>query len=238
MLRFAHLQDSLRKLLSERIDSGDLTGVALAQKTGFRQAHISNFLNRKRGLSLEGMDRVLDVEDLSILDLIPADEINARASIPPPREDDYANIFLVEAANAARPQVQARDVVEVLKFKHSFLRRLRPDTDAARDNWLRFLMTRPCRVCVDAMYPRLAPHCTVLLDRHYTSLEPYRRGESSIYAVLHGNEVLFRKLSLEDKILVLRPDNEAAPIKLLPISKDSTPSELIIGRVAHVSQEI
>src|SRR5581483_2898280 len=121
MLRFSHLQDGLRKLLLDRIDSGDLTGMALAKKTGFRQAHISNFLNRKRGLSLDGMDRVLDVEDLSVLDLVPPAEINARASIPPPREDDYANIFLVDPSNSARPQLQARDVVEVLKFKQSFL---------------------------------------------------------------------------------------------------------------------
>jgi hypothetical protein len=64
MLLFRDLQEALRKLLWDRIESGELTGMALADKTGFRQAHISNFLNRKRGLSLEGMDRVLSVEEL------------------------------------------------------------------------------------------------------------------------------------------------------------------------------
>jgi hypothetical protein len=69
-MKFRVLQDNLRETLWERIDEGDLTGLRLAQQTGFKQAHISNFLNRKRGLSLEGMDRVLSVQHLSVLDLL------------------------------------------------------------------------------------------------------------------------------------------------------------------------
>ena len=53
-MKFKILQDNLRKVLWERIDAGELTGLHLAQQTEFKQAHISNFLNRKRGLSLEG----------------------------------------------------------------------------------------------------------------------------------------------------------------------------------------
>jgi len=57
-MKFKSLQENLRKAIWERIDEGDLTGLRLAEQTGFKQAHISNFLNRKRSLSLEGMDRV------------------------------------------------------------------------------------------------------------------------------------------------------------------------------------
>src|ERR1019366_8485670 len=66
-MKFRMLQENLRKTLWERIDGGELTGLRLAEQTGFKQAHISNFLNRKRGLSLEGMDRVLNVQHLSVL---------------------------------------------------------------------------------------------------------------------------------------------------------------------------
>src|SRR5664280_1363032 len=69
-MKFRMLQENLRKTLWERIDAGELTGLRLAEQTGFKQAHISNFLNRKRGLSLEGMDKVLNVQHLSVLDLI------------------------------------------------------------------------------------------------------------------------------------------------------------------------
>ncbi len=240
MLYFRDLQDALRKILWERIDSGELTGMALAEKTGFRQAHISNFLNRKRGFSLEGMDRVLRVEELSVLDLVPAEEINARASIPPPREDEYANILMVAPEHAANPQVHQRDVLEVLKFKQSFLRKMRADTDSNREKWLRFVMMRPGRECIEAMRPRLAPNCTVLLDRHYNSLEPYRRGEPNMYAVLSGNQVLVRRVRLDDDMatLVLRPENRDEEVRLVRAPRDASPRELILGRVAYVSMEV
>jgi hypothetical protein len=83
-MKFRMLQENLRKTLWEYIDAGELTGLRLAEQTGFKQAHISNFLNRKRGLSLEGMDRGLNVQHLSVLDLIDPAEVNKRASILPP----------------------------------------------------------------------------------------------------------------------------------------------------------
>src|SRR5215470_5229582 len=46
------LLENLRRVLWARIEAGELTGLRLAEQTGFKQAHISNFLNRKRGLSL------------------------------------------------------------------------------------------------------------------------------------------------------------------------------------------
>src|ERR1035437_6771242 len=100
-MRFKVLQDNLRKTLWERIEVGDLTGLRLAKETGFKQAHISNFLNRKRGLSIEGMDKVLKVQALSVLDLIDPGEVNKRASIVPPSADEFENVLLVTGAVAA-----------------------------------------------------------------------------------------------------------------------------------------
>src|ERR1700740_3805526 len=100
-MKFRTLQENLRKTLWERIDAGERTGLRLADQTGFKQAHISNFLNRKRGLSLEGMDKVLNVQHLSVLDLLDPSEINKRASITPPSEDEFENVLLVEGGVAA-----------------------------------------------------------------------------------------------------------------------------------------
>ena len=65
------LQDRLRALVRERIDAGELTGTELAKLAGFQQAHVSNFLNRRRGLSVEAMDRVMEVLRLDVRDLMP-----------------------------------------------------------------------------------------------------------------------------------------------------------------------
>lgn len=237
MLRFHDLQEALRKLLLERIESGELTGMALAEKTGFRQAHISNFLNRKRGLSIEGMDRVLKVEELSVLDLAPPGEINARASIPPPREDDYANIFLVGPQHAAHAQIHAADVIEVLKFKQSFLKRLRPSALGGRESWLRFVMLKPSRADCEAMSPRLGPGCTLLIDRHHNDVAPYRRGDHTMYAVLDGEETTVRYVECHEDLLTLQPEGRRAPCRVLYVPPGKQAHDLIIGRIAHVSME-
>ena len=124
-MKFRVLQDNLRKALWERIDQGDLTGLRLARQTGFKQAHISNFLNKKRGLSLEGMDKVLAVQHLSVLDLLDPAEVNRRASILPPSSDEFDNVLLADASVAAtHPLITSTNVKEILKFKKSFLRKL------------------------------------------------------------------------------------------------------------------
>src|SRR3977135_4183771 len=100
-MKFRALQENLRKTLWSRIEEGDLTGLHLAAQTGFKQAHISNFLNRKRGLSLEGMDKVLNVQHLSVLDLLDPAEINKRASLLPPGEDEFDNVVVADPHIAA-----------------------------------------------------------------------------------------------------------------------------------------
>jgi len=183
-MKFRALQENLRKTLWSRIEEGDLTGLHLAAQTGFKQAHISNFLNRKRGLSLEGMDKVLNVQHLSVLDLLDPAEINKRASILPPSGDEFENVLVVNGATAAKQAlVMSMNVKEMMKFKKSFLRKLRAETEGDRDEWERFVVIKVDGREGMSMYPRLLPGATVLIDRHYNSLKPYRKGESNMYAV-------------------------------------------------------
>jgi hypothetical protein len=53
------LQDQLRAHIRARIGRGELTGSALAHQASLPQGHLSNFLNSRRGLSLESMDRLM-----------------------------------------------------------------------------------------------------------------------------------------------------------------------------------
>jgi hypothetical protein len=125
-MKFRQLQENLRRHLLETISRKELTALGLARQTGFQQPHITNFLNRKRFLSVEAMDRVLSVQKMSVLDLLDPDEINKRASILPPSEGDFENVLLVEGTIAAgEPIITNERVKDILKFKKSFLRRLR-----------------------------------------------------------------------------------------------------------------
>src|ERR1700738_5364363 len=100
-MKFIQLQDNLCSVLWQRVQLHELTGLSLARQTGFRQAHISNFLNRKRGLSIDAMDRILTSQRLSVLDLLDPDEINLRASVRTSSDDEFQNVPLVDAKIAA-----------------------------------------------------------------------------------------------------------------------------------------
>jgi hypothetical protein len=237
-MKFKALQENLRKALWTRIDAGQLTGLHLAGQTGFKQAHISNFLNRKRGLSVEGMDKVLSVQHLSILDLIDPAEINKRASIFPPSDDQFENLAVVDATVAAgEPVIMKMNIKEVLKFKKSFLRKLRPEPEAGRARWQRFVVIRVDGREGMSMYPRLLPGATVLIDRHYNSLKPYRKGESSMYAVNKDGSCTVRYVEPARRHLVLRPHNPAYPVEVLPLEPGKQPADYLVGRVCYVGIE-
>ena len=237
-MKFRVLQDNLRKTLWERIDEGDLTGLRLAQQTGFKQAHISNFLNRKRGLSLEGMDKVLAVQHLSVLDLLDPSEVNKRASILPPSGDEFENVLLTEGTVAAtQPLVTSMNVKEILKFKKSFLRKLKAETEGDRENWERFVLIRVDGREGMSMYPRLLPGATLLLDRHYNSLKPYRKGEFNMYAVLKDGSCTVKYVEVAGSHLILRPHNQAYPIEVLTMEEGKSAADYLVGRVCYVGIE-
>src|SRR5664279_5550031 len=142
-MKFRMLQENLRNTLWERIDAGDLTGLRLAGQAGFKQAHISNFLNHKRGLSLEGMDRVLTVQHLSVLDLMDPYEVNKRASIFPPSVDEFENVAVADWQVAAfEHRIMSMHVRETLKFKRSFLKRLKQEAEGGQSDWERFVIIK------------------------------------------------------------------------------------------------
>ena len=221
-----------------RINEGELTGLRLAKDTGFKQAHISNFLNRKRGLSVEGMDKVLNVQRLSVLDLLDPGEINKRASIAPPSQDDFDNVLLVDGAVAARqPEIMSVRVKDIMKLKKSFLRQLRPEMEGEREHWERFVIICAHGREAVSMYPRLLPGATVLLDRHYNSLKPYRKGESNMYAVAKGGTCTVKYVEVAGNYLVLRPHNTAYPVEVMAMEPGKRVHDYLIGRVCYMGIE-
>ena len=238
IVTFRTLQERLRQFLLARIRAKQLSGVQLAQQTGFQQAHISNFLNRKRGLSLQGLDRVLAVQHLSALDLLHPDELSRRPPLLADGDEAFESAPLVDGAVAASESIIAGSQVrDVLKFKKSFLRRLRPEMATLRHSWRRFVLIKMDAREGMGMYPRATSGVTLLIDRHYNSLKPYRRGQRNIYAVRKNDVCTIRYIELSGNTLVLRPYNPAYPVDVLPIDPDKIASDYIVGRVCHVAIE-
>lgn len=232
------LQESLCRRLWKEMGNGGLTGTALAARTNLKQAHISNFLNGKRRLSLDAMDRVLAAQNLSVLDLLDPEEINQHASVSRSEELGFHNIPLVHDCMAASaPRIARKTVREILKFPSSFIGRLRSSCDHVRAQWERFVA-----VPVDAregmcMFPRLLPGATVVIDRHYNSVRPYRRSEKTMFVVRQARQCVIRYIESVDGRIVLRPHNPAYAVEMLALEPHHSISDYVIGRIAHIGAE-
>jgi len=231
-----NLEDTLRRLVRQRIEAGELTGSSLARDAGFRQAHISNFLNHRRGLSVEGFDAILRAMQISVYDLVSANK-PGHANGTAFRE--YEDVPLVSMLDAATQSVFAsRHIVDVLKFKKSFLRRLQEDMHGSRRGWHRFAIVKSDADAGFAMYPRILPGATLLLDRHYNGLAPYRRKEANIYLVRKGSICLVRFAELHGRQLLLRPSNPEAALDYVAVESARSAPDAIVGRICHIGMEV
>jgi hypothetical protein len=237
-MKFRALQENLRRILWERIEAGELTGLKLAQQTGFKQAHISNFLNRKRGLSLEGMDKVLQVQHLSVLDLLDPAEVSKRATILPPSGDEFENVLVADATSAAHPLITAEHVKDIVKFRKTFLHKLRTEIVGDRSHWQRFGVIKLDARDAHPMSPRLTPGSALLIDRYYNALTPYRKGEQNMYAVLKNETCTVRYVEAAGNQIVLRPHNPVSPIEVVTVAEGKRTEDYLIGRVCHVGMEV
>ena len=238
-MSFVGLQDHLRRELLRRIAAGELTGMELARRSGFTQAHLSNLLNRKRGLKLSALDRMLKAVGLTVYDLLNPHELGRFAAVPPGADQDYCDVPVVSAVTAGSSAVIINgEAEELVKFPRSFLSRLRTDLSLpTRKSWTRFLVIRAELRDAAAMWPRLGPGSMVLVDRHYNSLKPYRKNDRNLYAVRRRESVVVRYAEAADGHLILRSHNPEGSVDVLALDSSQPAADLLIGRVAHVSVE-
>jgi plasmid maintenance system antidote protein VapI len=235
-MNFQDLHELLRVELVGRIERGQLTGSRLAQQAGFQQAHISNFLNRKRALSLEGLDRVLASQGLTIDQILPFD-LAAGATVQSHEPTDTVAVVSPSVA-MDEPRVAESAVIETVQVSASRLHdnRARPSTRHA--HWQRFVAIRADAQQSAAMEPLLAPGAIAVLDRHYNSLAPYRAHQPTLYAVRCGTALLLRYVDFDEGHLILRPYSRAFPVQLLPLASHESPADYIVGRVCLVFSEL
>lgn len=234
-MNFSQLHERLRIEIARRIERGQLTGMLLARQTGLRASHLSNFIHRKRKLSLSSLDRVLAAQLLSIEDLLP-ESIRSLAE-----HDDYdASIVpLVAHATALHaPIINKRAILELIHLPVGTLDQLRPRRTLARRNWQRFLAVRITPAQARPMEPILHPGSIAVIDRHYNSLAPNYPSRPNTYAVNLLNTLAFRYVSYETNRLVLRPHAFDSPVELLRLAADESPSACIIGRVCLTIAEL
>jgi hypothetical protein len=242
-MNFQDLHECLRLELVRRIEEGDLTGTRIAAQAGFRQGHVSNFLNRKRALSLEGLDRVLASQGLTIEDILPVHVSAEGASgaagdgleSGPARVEPVAMVPLVSMSAAAEEaQIRAASVIEEVPVTAARLSDQRERSSRRMSGWQRFVAVRCDSQQASAMVPLLAAGSIAVIDRHYNSLAPYHADQPMLLAVRYGAGLLLRHVELDDARLILRPAAIDCPVHLVAVAEDRLPSDYVVGRVCMI----
>jgi hypothetical protein len=234
-MKFIELHERLRIETWRRIDQGVLSSSLLARKTGLAQAHISNFLHRRRRLSLPAMDRLLLAQVIGVEDLSPA---RLPPSVDVERESlDVVPIVSQNVAMTA-PLIAARAVLDTIHLPSGWLTSFPARRAVSRRSWERFVGVRITAAQALPMDPVLRIGSIVVLDRHYNSLVPCRPPFPNLYGVRAGSQLLFRHVTFDSSRLVLRPRALAYPIELIELASQEAPSDLIVGRVCLCISEI
>jgi transcriptional regulator with XRE-family HTH domain len=228
----SQLHEQLRRELLRRIRRGTLTGTLLARQTGINPSHISNFLHGKRHLSLAALDRILAAQNLHIENLLP----HVRSPKTPSPSDRIP--LLAQSAAIHEANIHPSSILELIQLPSGFLDHLTIRRSPDRRAWDRFIAIRADYSQAEPMLPIIHPHAILVLDRHYTSLTPYRPPLPNIYAVQYGTKILFRYASLHGNHIVLRPARLEFPIDLIELKPKELSTKFIIGRVCAAIFEV
>ena len=228
----AQLQENLRMEILRRISRGSLSGAALARSSGFRHSHISNFLKGKRMLSMQGLDRILAAEKISIVDLLPASAQSPQNTTPP----SVLPVPVVPHESAIfHAQIPPTSILDTLYVPDAILHLALARPAAGRISWQRFVAVRADAEHALAMQPILQQDSLLVLDRQYNSLAAYRPMQPTLYAVYAASRLHICFLGFEASRLILRPNSINAPVHLLELLPHEQPSDRIVGRVCYIT---
>jgi transcriptional regulator with XRE-family HTH domain len=237
-MKFVELHERLRLETWRRIDLGIQSSALLARQTGLAQAHISNFLHRRRRLSLSALDRILlaqtlSVEDLSLVDhpVSPAPEGSLRESM------DIVPIVSQTLAMTA-PVIPGRVSTDKLGLPAGWLTGFPARRAISRRSWERFVAVRVTAAQALSMDPILRVGSVAVLDRHFNSLVMCRPPHPNVYGVRLNGQMAFRHVSFESSRLVLRPRSPQYPVELLELAPQESPSDFLVGRVCLCVTEV
>jgi transcriptional regulator with XRE-family HTH domain len=234
-MNFTQMHERLRLELLRRIQRGTLSVSLLARQSGFGQAHLSNFLHGRRQLSLEAMDRILATQHMTAADLLPA--IQQAAALPDGEESSAVPVVSHHAA-LFEPFIRPSAVQSMLQMPAGLLQGLRARASNPRRAWQRFVAVRIPAADALPMEPLVLPEAITLIDRHYNSLAPYRPNRPNLYAVRNGPHLTLRYVDFLANRLVLRPLNIAFPVDLIEVDPGESSSDLLVGRIALILNEL
>lgn len=232
-MNFSEMHERLRLQMIRRIERGTASVSLLSRQTGIGTSHLSNFLLRKRKLSLEAADRVMAAQHISAADLLSSSEQRTSVS-----EESALVPVVSHWAAMHQPNIRASTVQDWVHLPQRVLRSARHQRTVSRREWQRFVVIAVPAEEAAAMSPVLSARALVLLDRHYNSLAQYEAGRQTLYGVRSGHQLKIRYVTLAGNQLVLRPQVLESPLEYLDLDEELSPRDYIAGRVVMVMSEV
>ncbi|MFP5234546.1 MAG: hypothetical protein ACLGSD_01480 [Acidobacteriota bacterium] len=232
-MNFSEMHERLRLQLMHRIQRGSASISLLARQTGIGTSHLSNFLHRKRQLSLEAADRVMAAQHISAADLLTSSEQRSSVS-----EESAMVPVVSHGAAMHEPYIRPGAVLEWVHLPQRLLRSARAQPSVRQKAWQRFVAVAIAADEAARMHPVVSPGAILLLDRHYNSLTPYEAGRQTLYGVRAGHLLKIRYVTLAQHQLVLRPQILDSPLEYIDVEEDCSPRDAIAGRVVMVMNEV
>ncbi len=224
-MSFLNLQENLRRELRRKVEAGELTGAELARRLGLTQAHISNFLHRKRGLKLSTLDRAVAAMGLDFYSLLPAEDLARYAPAPGRVEAETIEVPLIRPEAATAPVITQILAQGTLRLPRHGGLRATEDGHPSRKGWTRFVALEVAGKDA-SMAPRVPPGACVIVDRHRLALDdPASAGR--FYAVKHPTGVLIRYLERQGDQLLLRPHHPRQPSEVWPWQGTVTEARIV-----------
>jgi transcriptional regulator with XRE-family HTH domain len=245
-MNLSQLQDRVRREALRRIKRGTLTVTLLARSAELSQSHISNFLNARRNTSLENLDKIILALGLDIADLLSTRRGSATTLLQN-QWGEAGRIPLVAAHVATHDAyLSPSSIQEVIAFPAESLSGLLVRCSPARRQWERFVAVRIGPEEALGMEPLILPEALVVIDRHYTSFQPYRESpgdrlanpSASLYAAIshtrNADRFVIRYAQFEAGRVIFRRHRPGFPAEVLQIPADRTATDLITGRIALI----
>ena len=234
-MNFTQMHERLRIEMLRRIQRGSLSISLLSRQTGLGKSHLSNFLHARRRLSLAGIDRMLAAQQMAAEDILsPATGATFAGAIR-----EVVAVPVVSHATALfEPVIRPSWILSTLTLPFETMRGWKSRAVSSRRLWQRFVAVRVAGNDSLPMDPLLLPDAVAVIDRHHNSLARNSGGRPGLYAIRDGAHLKLRYADFVSMRLVLRPLSLAAPIDLIEINPDTSPGELIAGRVAMIINEL
>jgi hypothetical protein len=167
---------------------------------------------------------------MAAADLLPANALPAFQTM-----EDIEHVPLVSHATAMHePIVRPSAVRSLMWVPSGLIESARSHPTPHRRTWQRFIAISISAVDAMPMDPVIQPDSTVVLDRHYNALIPYRSSRPTIFALRVDAHLKLRYADFLLSRLVLRPHNRAFPVELTDTEPGETSGDLVVGRVILV----